>query len=247
MFGFTDNLKSSQKLENDLSPRSLNTSLSKKSSGCCTTLLFLEMVCSISIAFHLLCTAVGTSMLHHQAIASPHAVIQLTKDQAIELLVMGVTGTLVNLLALIGLWHKYRHFLLPLVLFLIIDIILDAIYVFAYCVSVSDPAMLEQQHPLSALSPGNLSKPETMRSLLPVLAFKMVFSLILAKLLMYVYKRDLTIRTGRSPLRKRTNGQAEEAGEESSEAVSASKVPTVQSSLMKSEEKVPKLGQYHRF
>ena len=189
-------------------PTSTSPSLSPNktthsSSTCGRSSMFLEVMLYLHSAFHLLAVALSVSVLHH--INSDHS------QTAVELVVVGMSGALTSILAIMGLWFRQRQFLLPLVVFLFATIVLDSISIFYYYVSApSAEATYPTMTPISLY-------PNTDR-MIPYLIVKLVFSIWLVKRLISMYRKNLTIRTGRSPLRKQTkplseSGSVEDKGE----------------------------------
>ena len=154
---------------------------------CCSSSLLLEILLYVHTGLHLLAVALAISVLNHKS----------NDLQAVELVVVGMSGALTTTLAIMGLWYRQRQFLLPLVVFLLSTIVLDSISIFYYFVSSPNA---EPTYP--RMSPISLY-PNTDR-MIPYLILKVVFSFWLVKSLISVYRKNLSIRTGRSPLRKQS-------------------------------------------
>ena len=92
---------------------------------CCSSSLLLEMLLYVHTGLHLLAVALAISVLNHKS----------NDLQAVELVVVGMSGALTTTLAIMGLWYRQRQFLLPLVVFLLSTNVLDSISIFYYFVS----------------------------------------------------------------------------------------------------------------
>ena len=115
-------------------------------------------------------------------------------QQAAEMMVVGSCGCLTSSLALMGIWYHQKQFLLPLLVFLFATIVLDSVCLFQY------------YHLIGALEEfGNkLSFYPINDSMMPFLILKLLLSMYLVKSLISIYRWNLTIRTGRSPLRNKS-------------------------------------------
>eukprot|EP00092_Neocalanus_flemingeri_P045669 GFUD01051149.1.p1 GENE.GFUD01051149.1~~GFUD01051149.1.p1 ORF type:complete len:226 (+),score=59.67 GFUD01051149.1:55-732(+) len=167
---------------------STSPSKSNPTTTCSSSPLLVKMLLYVHTGLHLLAIALAASSLHH--ISSDHT-------QAAELLIVGTSGALTGIMAMMGLWYKQRQFLLPLVVYLLASIVLDSIAVFYYYVASPNA---NRTYP--KMSPISLY-PNTDR-MMPYLIVKLVLSIWLVKRLITVYRKNLTIRTGKSPLRKQS-------------------------------------------
>merc|ERR1719508_512933 len=131
---------------------------------CCSSSLLLEILLYVHTGLHLLAVALSISVLNHKS----------NDLQAVELVVVGMSGALTTTLAIMGLWYRQRQFLLPLVVFLLSTIVLDSISIFYYFVSSPNA---EPTYP--RMSPISLY-PNTDR-MIPYLILKLVFSFWLVK------------------------------------------------------------------
>merc|ERR1719318_77939 len=89
--------------------------------------MFLEMMLYLHSGSHLLAVALSVSVLQH--ISPDH------RQTAVELVMVGMSGALTAILAIMGLWFRQRQFLLPLVVLLFATIVLDSISIFYYYLS----------------------------------------------------------------------------------------------------------------
>jgi len=127
-----------------------------------------------------------------------------------ELMIVGVTGALVNGLALVGLWSRQRLFLLPVIMFLIVNLLLDFITAVAFfCTHMSDDALANRvqvnNYEVTKLAtPVRHSRDQAFVVLFPFFLVKMVLSFIYLRCLLDVYKRDPCMRTTRSPFKNGT-------------------------------------------
>eukprot|EP00092_Neocalanus_flemingeri_P016937 GFUD01018319.1.p1 GENE.GFUD01018319.1~~GFUD01018319.1.p1 ORF type:complete len:252 (-),score=79.60 GFUD01018319.1:90-800(-) len=172
----------------------------------CTSSWLLEVLLYVHTGFYLLAGAYAVSSLHHDTL----------DNLAAELLMLGTCGALTSTLAIMGLWYRQRQFLLPLVIFLLATIVLDCISVFYSQVSSPDAEPL-----FPKMSPISLY-PETDHPI-PFLLVKLLFTIWLVKRLISMYRKNLSIRTGRSPLRKQSppsgdQSKIEKGGVDSSES-----------------------------
>jgi len=138
-------------------------------------------------------------------------------------MVVGVTGTLVNILGVLGLWKRQRLFLVPVILFLLLNLALDFITAIAFFVTHLNSDELRDARPnnykmegveISKLvSPLQHSQDRSFAVLFPFLLIKLTVSMVILRCLLDVYKRDPTMRTTRSPLRNITKQPEQRTGE----------------------------------
>ena len=172
---------------NTTSPSSL-TQTTTPSTPCCTSsTMLLEIMLYIHAGFHVLAVFAVPVLQNKEA----------DHQQAAEMMVVGTSGALTTSLAIMGLWYRQRQFLLPLVFFLFATIVLDSASVFNYYY-VSTPTVDETSlTKVNAISFYPITDPMS-----PYLIVKLLISIWLMQRLISTYRKNLTIRTGRSPLRK---------------------------------------------
>ena len=181
-------------------PTSSSTSPSKSTTTttCCSSTLLLEVLLYLHSGLYLLAVALAVSVLNK---TTPD---QHQYQQAVELVVVGISGAVTTAMAISGLWLRLRQFLLPLVVFLFSIIVLDSISIFYYYMSSPSTQSIYPDQSLFTLYPNT-------DHMVPYLVVKLVFSIWLVKRLTTMYRKNLTIRTGRSPLRKQTQPSGDDA------------------------------------
>ena len=115
--------------------------------------------------------------------------------EAVELSVFGFVGLFSSCAALAGIWLKYRHCLLPLIIFLIFTTIFDCISV---CASLTAP----DEAPQDLTNARNYLPLFSSRESLVGAVIKVLFSLFLLERLLHNYRKNIKIRGGRSPVRR---------------------------------------------
>jgi len=144
-------------------------------------------------------------------------------------MIVGVTGALVNIFGIVGLWKRQRLFLIPVILFLMVNLALDFVTTIAFFVTHLNSDEINDGSPnnhvlhgveISKLvSPLEHSKDRSFAVLFPFLMIKLVLSMIILRCLLDVYKRDPTMRTARSPLRNLGKSPNQKSGEAEDEPV----------------------------
>ena len=102
--------------------------------------------------------------------------------KAAEIAILCVAGAITSMLAILGLWFRQRPLFVPLVVYLFVTIILDAISLFYYVVAVQ---RVEPDYPL--VSPISIVD-HKMDYMLPKLIAKLVISIWLVQKLVTMYK-----------------------------------------------------------
>ena len=184
--------------------------------------MLLEVLLYLHSGLYLLAVALAVSVLHK---TTPD---QHQYQQALELVVVGISGAVTTTMAITGLWLRLRQFLLPLVVFLFSIIVLDSISIFYYYMSSPSTQLTYHEQSLLTLYPNT-------DHMVPFMIAKLVFSIWLVKRLIAMYRKNLTIRTGRSPLRKQTQPSGDDAKFEEEETGKGS--PMIQA----------KVGLYSKF
>ena len=118
--------------------------------------------------------------------------------EEVELSVFGFVGFLVSGLALAAVWFKYRHFLLPLLIFLLFTTIFDSISVFASLTSAGETEDTSQY----LTTARNYFPTFSSGQAVSVVVCKIFFSIFLLERIIHNYKNNIKIRGGRSPVRR---------------------------------------------
>jgi len=176
---------------------------------CCSKAAFLEAFSCMATVVHILVISLATSIFYYgneKDLQFRGHTIESNVNGA-ELMIVGVTGALVNGLALVGLWSRQRLFLLPVIMFLIVNLLLDFITAVAFfCTHMSDDALanrvqLNNYEVTKLATPVRHSRDQAFVVLFPFFLVKMVLSFIYLRCLLDVYKRDPIMRTTRSPFK----------------------------------------------
>ena len=186
-----------------------------KSRSDCNKIL-LTVMFSLYGALHLAVAVLALFLIQVKVLAAPHQhssahwtryivvfLFQFSGSERIieevELSVFGLVGFLASGLALAGVCFKYRHFLLPLLLFLLFTTVFDSISVFA---SFTTPEEEDNSNTSQYL--------KTARNYFPIFSSGLAVSLVLCKIFFSIfliervihnYKKNIKIRGGRSPVR----------------------------------------------
>ena len=113
----------------------------------------------------------------------------------VELLIFGCIGTVASSLALLAIWIRVRHLLVPLLLFISFSTVFDAVSLCSYFTSTSR-TFLEA----NVLRGYNVI-PKYSQDILFIVIGKLVISLLLFRVVVSAYRRNLKLRGGRSPFR----------------------------------------------
>jgi len=197
---------------------------------CCSKIQFLEVMLVVSAIAHILAISVGSSIIHYgksEDIQFRGRVIDATATGS-ELLVVGVTGAVVNILGVIGLWRKQRLLLIPVILFMTITLLLDMVTTVAFFTNNLGQGKIKETNILvppeskdvdisHLVAPFKHSQDHSFALLFPFFLVKLVVSIIIYRSLLDVYRRDPNMRVTRSPLRNLTKSQ--EKAKQSAETV----------------------------
>ena len=173
-----------------------------KSSGCNDVLL--TVLISLYGALHVAAAGLALFLIQVNCTERPETRINVFLFQTeesdnmiekVELSVFGFVGFLSSSSALAGIWLKYRHCLLPLIIFLIFTTIFDCISVFASLTAGEE----EREGRIAR----NYLPLLTSRAALWAAVFKILLSLFLLERLVHNYRRNVKIRGGRSPVRRK--------------------------------------------
>eukprot|EP00088_Acartia_fossae_P068838 TRINITY_DN8817_c0_g1_i1.p1 TRINITY_DN8817_c0_g1~~TRINITY_DN8817_c0_g1_i1.p1 ORF type:complete len:236 (+),score=8.46 TRINITY_DN8817_c0_g1_i1:48-755(+) len=207
------------------SPSKMNQSQEspRKSKTCCTKIQLLETFLFISIISHILVLSIGCSIL----LNPEREYIEFggyefySSQTGPDLATVGILGTMFSLLSLLGVWRRQRGFLIPLIfylcVFLLVDLVSFVAYFFHYTWDSDD--LFEDLENLEVIKVGHngvnmipADEPD-ISSLMVGLLIKIFANIIFLKVLVSVYRKDIHMRTTRSPLRnpgKSTSVQVEE-------------------------------------
>ena len=119
-----------------------------------------------------------------------------------ELSVFGFVGFLVSGLALAAVWFKYRHFLLPLLIFLLFTTIFDSISVFASFTTTEEEDNINMDTSQYLTTASNYFPIFSSDLAVSVVICKILFSIFLLERVVHNYKKNIKIRGGRSPVRR---------------------------------------------
>ena len=147
--------------------------------NCGRSNLILEVVLFLYTALHLLVMTFAVSLIRHHFNSGQN---QEELAKAAEIAILCVAGAITSMLAILGLWLRQRPLFVPLVVYLFVTIILDAISVFYYVVAVQKA---EPDYPL--VSPISIVD-HKMDYMLPKLIAKLVISIWLVQKLVTMYK-----------------------------------------------------------
>merc|ERR1712083_902617 len=143
---------------------------------------FVEVLLYLSSMFYILVVALASSLFYYgqnELIIIGSTTIN-SGPTGPELMVMGVTGALVNIFGLIGLYKKQRTFLIPVILFLVVNGLVDLVTAIAYFVDVTTYSDYDYED-LEMISFGldveKLSSSKKKRT------FSVIFSLLLARII----------------------------------------------------------------
>ena len=130
--------------------------------------------------------------------STKHTYFEPRSARNVNLKISGFLGFLVSGLALAAVLFQYRHFLLPLLLFLLFTTIFDSISVIASLTSTED-----WDEPAQYLTTAWNYFPTFSSGLaVSVMACKIFFSIFLLERVIHNYKKNIKIRGGRSPVRR---------------------------------------------
>jgi len=170
-----------------------------------------------------------------------HAVLCLTSgpppgSHCPELLTLAICGVTAAGLAVLAVWAKIRLLLVPLVLFLVVTLILDLMTLFYFILSGNSFNSIENLNPSLA--------PFSRHSSSFLFVIKFIVSCCLLRLVILLYRKNLLMRTGRSPFRSASKPPTPPPAP-SREAEKGKSLE--QANLQSPELKPPKVGQYRRF
>jgi len=181
---------------------------------CCTKIKFLSGMLWLSYMVHVLVVSLALSMLYYRSTDVLDVSGEVdSSEMGTELLIVGVTGTLANIVALIGIWKGQRLFLVPVMVYMAVTILLDFVTSVRFFVGQlegdDDFAVYDDLETIDVdsvgmtrlISPTKHTRERSFAALFPLFLIKMVISIILFRTLCDVYKRDLTMRATRSPIR----------------------------------------------
>ena len=119
-----------------------------------------------------------------------------------ELLIIGSVGTVSSLFALLGIWFRVRSMMIPLLLFLLFTILMDAVSSFYYFTSYTfDSDKIGNDFDFyRGIHTNNLLPSYTRNEMFFVIG-KLIFSILLFRSISKCYRRNLLLRGGRSPFR----------------------------------------------
>jgi len=199
-------------------------SLARKSSPvkarkCCTRVQVLEFFLFISLLMHILVLSIGCSIL----LSSDRKWVEFggyefySSETGPDLVVIGVLGTVFSLAGLIGLWKRNRAMTCPLMFYLCIFLTVDCTSLVAYNFnySWSSQELFEDMENLEVFHTDDSGKEPRQEfnnsSLMIALLIKIIFNVIFLKVLIDVYRKDIIMRTSRSPIRNQTQPTQEES------------------------------------
>jgi len=183
---------------------------------CCSKIKFLTGLLWLSYIVHLLVVALAVSMLYNYPGNVSRGSSYGSNETGTELLIVGIAGIMVNLLALIGIWKGQRLFLTPAMLYMAITLLLDlvtTIKFFAGQFSSGDDVFdhyddletieVDSVGITRLIGPAKHAREHSSAALFPLFLVKMVICVTIFRTLCDVYKKDLTMRSTRSPIRNK--------------------------------------------
>jgi len=198
------------------------TSSPVKARKCCTRVQVLEFFLFISLLMHILVLSIGCSVL----LSSDRKYVQFggyefySSQTGPDLVVIGVLGGVFSLAGLIGVWKRNRVMIIPLMFYLCIFLLVDctSFAAFNFNYSWTSQDVLEDMENLEVLHIDEFGmvnmKPRqefNNSSLMVGLFIKIIFNIIFLKVLVDVYRKDVIMRTSRSPIRTQTQPTQEES------------------------------------
>jgi len=159
----------------------------------CVTAMMLEVPVFFYGLLHLFAATFGLILLQKSSENSTNSSYS-TKDE-VELLIFGCLGSIASSLALLAIWIRVRHLLVPLLLFVSFSTVFDAVTLCSYFTS-SSRTFLES----NVLRGYNLL-PNYSQDILFIVIGKLVISILLFRVVVSAYRRNLKLRGGRSPFR----------------------------------------------
>ena len=112
-----------------------------------------------------------------------------------ELLIFGCIGAVASSLALVAIWIRLRHLMVPLLLFVSFSTVFDAVSILSYFTATSR-RFLE-----SNILRGYNVIPKYSSEIIFIVIGKLVVSILLFRIIVQAYRRNLKLRGGRSPFR----------------------------------------------
>ena len=126
------------------------------------------------------------------------------------MLVLGVVGSISSSVALLAVWLRMRPMLIPLILFLIFTMVLDAASIFMFYTTLSE----QWSQRLAFI-------PRYSHDLVLFIIGKLIYSILLFHSTCQSYRRNLKLRGGRSPFRIQKKN-SETTGDQENQKHSAS-------------------------
>jgi len=187
----------------------------KKNSRCCSKLQLLEGVLFFSTLTHILVLSIGASILiyGHRKFVEFGGYEFYSSQTAPDLIIIGTVGSVFSILAIVGVWKRSREFLIPMIFYLLVFLLVDFVSFVAYFFhnSWQSDDLYEDMSNLEVLRIGNNGSIEMvntgnkdMTTLIICLFIKIMANTIFLKLLLDVYRKNLSMRSNRSPLRTQT-------------------------------------------
>merc|ERR1712126_377532 len=166
----------------------------------CVTAMLLEVPVFLYGLLHLLAATFGLILLQTSTESSSNSSYSTTDE--VELLIFGCLGSVTSSLALLAIWIRVRHLLVPLLLFTSFSTVFDAVTLCSYFTSTSR-TFLE-----SNVLRGYNVIPKYSQDVLFIVIGKLVISILLFRVVVSAYRRNLKLRGGRSPFRvsKKSSG-----------------------------------------
>jgi len=201
---------------------------------CCRKILLVQVMMSASFLLHFLCMVTAVSAYIQGSGQTQYSHPESSRNNSRKLAIFGCLGVVANGLALTGLLKKQRVFLIPALLFLAATLVLDGVLALAYITSHTiNNSGVDSGSDIMYLSSSMLALSiQTSSNNMIVLSFlKLVLTIFMFRCVLDVYRKDLSLRSTRSPFRSQMKD------------LRASRAEEGNASPLKS----PKLREYTRF
>lgn len=178
---------------------------------CCRKILFVQVLLCVSLLLYFLCMLLGVSAYLEGSGQNDESHPEITRNMSRKLAIFGCIGLVANGLALVGIIKKQRVFLIPIILFLAATLLLDGILALVFVTSrISNSSGINSGSDMLTLSIQTAPKNRILLGFL-----KMIVTLIMFRCVLDVYRKDLSLRSSRSPFRSKTKDLRAEEGDAS--------------------------------
>jgi hypothetical protein len=192
----------------------------QKNSKCCSKIQFLEAILFVSTLSHILVLSIGCSIMFYpnRRYVEFGGYEFYSSQTGPDLVSVGVVGTIFSLMAIVGLWKRSRGLMIPMIFYLAVFLLVDFVSFLAYFFQNNwqSDDIFENLENLEVIRVGNdgvnmlPSDQPDLSALMICLFIKIIGNIIFLKLLINVYRKNLMMRTSRSPLRNTNQSTAVE-------------------------------------